>query len=144
MKKFLIIILVVPVLMKASSPIYGEYHMQPDKKLHLWAGIIIGGGSYFIGPALEQLIFDKSIIHPVIWSIGVAGMAGAGKEIIYDDWMGRGFPDVKDFYYTVAGGAISGLTLAIIETIFKSTNTNLHVEANLLNKNIAVSYHCSY
>jgi hypothetical protein len=144
MKKFLIIILVVPGFMNASFPIYGDYHMQPDKKLHLGAGIIIGAGSYFIGPGLEQLIFDKSRIYPAIWSISMAGLAGAGKEIIYDDWMGRGYPDVKDFYYTVAGGAISGLTLGIIETIFKCKNNNLNLQANLINKNIAISYHCSY
>ena len=71
--------------------------MEPDKKLHLWAGIIIGGGSYFICPELEELVFDKSRISPVIWSIGMAGLAGAAKEIVYDDWMGRGYSDPKDF-----------------------------------------------
>jgi len=60
----------------------------------------------------------------------MAALAGAGKEIIYDDYMGRGYPDKKDFYYTVAGGAISGLFLAAIETVFKSSNSNVYLEAN--------------
>ena len=139
MKRFII----VSVLLYLAAPItniYGEYYMPPDKKLHLEAGIIIGAGSYFIGPALEELVFDKSYIHPVIWSIGMASLAGAGKEIIYDDKMGRGYPDKKDFYYTAAGGAISGFTLWTIESIFKCANNSISLEADPLNKKIAVSY----
>ena len=144
MIKFLIIVYVLFCFIGSSTKIYGNYHMEPDKKLHLWAGIIIGGGSYFICPKLEELVFDKSRIHPAIWSIAMAGLAGAGKEIIYDDWMGRGYSDPKDFYYTVAGGAISGLTFGIIDTVFKNENKNLHIEANLLNKNVAIAYHHSF
>ena len=144
MKKTLLAISAFICFAAAPAMIYGEYNIQPDKKLHLEAGIIIGAGSYFIGPALEEFIFDKSRIHPVVWSIGMAGIAGAGKEIIYDDMMGRGYPDRKDFYYTVAGGAISGLTLGIIETVFKITNNNLSLDANPVNKRISVSYSHPY
>jgi hypothetical protein len=140
MKKIMIIIWTVLGFTFSSYRIYGDYHIQPDKKLHLEAGIIIGGASYLICPKLEELVFDKSRIYPAIWSIGMAGLAGAAKEIIYDDWMGRGYPDIKDFYYTLMGGAISGLTLGIFETMFNGINNNVCVKANPLNKNIIVSY----
>ncbi|MFH0975266.1 MAG: hypothetical protein V1874_05725 [Spirochaetota bacterium] len=142
--RFIIIALVFLFLMGASGEIYGEYHIAPDKKLHLGAGIIIGAGSYFICPRLEELVFDRSRVHPAAWSIGMAALAGAAKEVIYDDWMGRGYRDPKDFYYTVAGGAISGLMLGIIEAVFKSKNEHVFFEANPFNKNIAVSYYHIY
>jgi hypothetical protein len=144
MIKILLIIFFFLSFIGTSSKIYGDHHIQPDKKLHLEAGIIIGAGSYFICPKLEELVFDKSRIYPAIWSIGMAGLAGAAKEIIYDDWMGRGYPDIKDFYYTVIGGAISGLALGIFQTVFNGINNNVCVKANPLNKNIAVSYYHSY
>jgi hypothetical protein len=142
MKKILISI--VFIFIAATANIYGEYHMQYDKKLHLEAGIIIGGASYFICPKIEELVFEKSRVYPAIWSIGMAGLAGAAKEVIYDDWMGRGYPEVKDFYYTIAGGAISGVTLGLLEAIFKGMTTNVIINANPLNKEIAVSYYRSY
>ncbi len=114
--------------------------MQHDKKLHLEAGIIIGGVSYFICPELEEVVFDKSRIFPSVWSVGMAGLAGAAKEVIYDDWMGKGNAELKDFYYTVTGGLISGLTLGIIETVFSCVNPDISVYANPLNKNVFLSY----
>ncbi len=144
MMKVLVIVFAVIVFVEDSAEIYGEYHMQPDKKLHLGAGIIIGAGSYFICPKFEELIFDESRIYPPVWSIGMAGLAGAGKEIIYDDMLGRGYADIKDFYYTLIGGAISGITLGIFESVFKIKNNNLYLEANPINKNIAISYFHSY
>jgi hypothetical protein len=142
--KYIIIISASLFFIWASEKIYGEYRLEPDKKLHLEAGIIIGGASYFICPKFEELIFDKSRIHPAIWSIGMAALAGAGKEIIYDDRMGRGNPDAKDFYYTVLGGAISGLAFGILEAVFKIKNNNLIIETNLINKNFFISCYYSY
>jgi len=118
--------------------------MAPDKKLHLGAGIIIGTGSYFICPEFEQLIFNKTYVHPALWSIGMASLAGAGKELVYDDMMGKGCADVHDFYYTAAGGLISGLTLCILESIFDCTQRNLSLEANPVDKIIFISYSHSY
>jgi hypothetical protein len=144
MLKLLIIVSAFLCFTGTPAKIYAEYHMQYDKKLHLGAGLIIGGASYYICPKLEELVFNKSRIYPAIWSISMAALAGAGKEIIYDDYMGRGYPDKKDFYYTVIGGAISGFFLAAIETVYKSSNRNVYFEANPVNKKIAVSYHHSY
>jgi hypothetical protein len=141
--KFIIIITTMTCCLAFSSNIYSEYHMQPDKKLHLGAGIIIGAGSYFICPKFEKLIFDKSRIFAPVWSIGMAALAGAGKEIVYDDKMGKGTRDVKDFYYTVAGGAISGITLGIVEYIYK-INSNITIDVNPANKRAAISYYCLY
>ena len=128
----------------ASEPGYCGYSVAPDKKLHLGAGIIIGAGSYFICPEIEELFFDKTYIPPVLWSIGMASLAGAGKEIAYDDMLGKGYADVYDFYYTAAGGVISGLTLCIIESIFDCTDINLSIEAKPADKKIFISYSHSY
>ena len=150
MIKFLISAFAFFVLFHASSEVHAGYNMQPDKKLHLEAGIIIGGASYFIGPKMEQLVFEKARVYPAVWSIGMAGLAGAGKEIVYDKWMGKGYPDAKDFYYTVAGGAISGLFLGILDTVIFGNDenninkTSVYFEANPLNKNIAVSFSHAY
>lgn len=131
-------------LTAAAEPGYCGYSIAPDKKLHLGAGIIIGTGSYFICPELEELIFDKTYIHPVLWSIGMASLAGAGKEIVYDHMMGRGYADIYDFYYTAAGGVISGLTLYIIESIFNCRGNNISIEADPVEKNLTLAYRRSY
>jgi hypothetical protein len=127
-----------------STAIYGEYQMQTDKKLHLGAGIIIGTGSFFICPKFEELIFDKSIIYAPVWSFTMAALAGAGKEIIYDDMMGKGTKDIYDFYYTVAGGAISGITLGIFKYFFAGRNNNMTIDINPFYKYYTISYSCSY
>ena len=123
---------------------YCSFNMESDKKLHLGAGVIIGAGSYYICPGIEKLIMDQSYIHPIIWSTGTASLAGAGKEIVYDRIMRRGYPDVYDFYYTLAGGVISGLTLCILENIFSCPDTNLSIEAYPADKKIYLSYSRAY
>lgn len=120
------------------------YCIAPDKKLHLGAGIIIGAGSYFICPAFEKLILEENYVHPALWSIGMASLAGAGKEIVYDDMMGRGYADVHDFYYTAAGGAVSGLTLFIIESIFDVSDNSISIEADPFEKKFNVAYRHFY
>ncbi|HOP62138.1 MAG TPA: hypothetical protein PK906_02115 [Spirochaetota bacterium] len=117
-----------------------ENLMPPDKKLHLEAGIIIGGGSYFICPEFEKLLFDRTFIHPSLWSIGMASLAGAGKEIVHDDMMERGDCNAKDFYYTVAGGVISGITLGIIDELFSRDESSVYLEVNPLNSSVFLSY----
>jgi len=42
----------------------------------------------------------------------VAGMIiGAGKELIYDKWMGKGTPEWKDMHFNLWGGLV-GIILA--------------------------------
>ncbi len=117
-------------LCSLSLPAVAQLQMEPDKKLHFGAGIIIGAGSYFIFPEVEEFIFDRNFISPALWSITMAGIAGAGKEVVYDDMMGRGTPDIYDFYYTLAGGFVSGITLAVCESIFRTGNGCFAVDIN--------------
>ncbi len=98
-----------------------------DKELHLEAGAAIGGLSYFIGPFLEESIFERPRIPGCVWSIGMAGLAGAGKEIVYDKWMGKGTPDVGDFYFTLVGGVISGVGLRALEGILGISNDSINL-----------------
>ncbi len=123
---------------------YCGFNMEPDKKLHLGAGVITGSGSYYICPEIEEFVTGQSYVHPVIWSTGMASLAGAGKEIVYDGMMHRGYSDVYDFYYTLAGGMISGLTLCILENIFACPDTNLSIEAYPADKKIFISYSLAY
>lgn len=132
------------LLAAAEKPGYCGYGIEPDKQLHLGAGIIIGSGSYFICPEFEELILDKRYIHPILWSIGMASLAGAGKEIVYDEMMGKGYCDVYDFYYTAAGGVISGLTLCIIESIFDLRENNISIEADHVEKKLTLAYSHTY
>ena len=143
-KKFLCLACLLLCLNAASGTGYCSCRIAPDKKLHLGAGIIIGAGSYYICPSLEELVFDNSYVHPAFWSIGMASLAGAGKEIIYDDMMGRGYADVHDFYYTAAGGVISGLTLFAIESILDRGNNSLLVVADPFLKNFSVAFIRAY
>ncbi len=121
--------------------------IQKDKKLHLEAGLAIGGLSYFAGPFLEESIFGKSRIPGCIWSIGMASLAGAGKEIVYDKWMGKGTPDPKDFYFTLAGGIISGVGLNFLERILEISSDkvkSINLEINPKNKDFYFSYNFSF
>ena len=130
-------------LLCSTEPGAGFY-IEPDKKLHLGAGIITGTVSYFICPEVEELIFDESVVCPVVWSIGMAGLAGAGKEIVYDEMMGKGYSDINDFYYTLAGGVISGFTLALCEYFFKSSGGTFSLEADPVEREFVISYHHFY
>lgn len=70
-----------------------------DKLLHYIAGTYI---------YLTLAIF----VHPVIALVGVA-LVGLFKEVIWDGHLGKGCFEVKDFFYTFAGGVLS-----MILTIF--------------------------
>lgn len=142
-RPFYIYLTALLLLCLTAAPRPG-YCIAPDKKLHLGAGIIIGAGSYFICPAFEELILGKTYVHPVLWSIGMASLAGAGKEIVYDDMMGKGYADVHDFYYTAAGGAISGLTIFVIESIFDVNDKSISIEADPFEKKFSVAYRHYY
>ena len=64
-----------------------ERYLAIDKKMHIVLGLLIYSSStHVIGPILA-----------IILTIIVAG----GKEIIWDKWLGKGTPDIHDFYATV-------------------------------------------
>lgn len=104
--------------------------IPPDKKKHFCAGALISSASYFLGPKLESSLLDKSRIHPMIWGTGMAALAGAGKEIIYDKKMGRGYPEKMDFYYTVLGGIVGSLSTHAICKLFKYEDNLVHLKIN--------------
>lgn len=70
-----------------------------DKQDHMACGFLIGFSSTCI--TIEETKPAVSFAY----AIGSAAVIGAGKEIIYDRWMGRGTPELADAVYTVAGGA---------------------------------------
>lgn len=96
--------------------------LRYDYKQHLVAGAGIGTVSYFIGPALEKLVFGETKIHPLLWGIGMSGLAGAGKELVYDWGMGQGEPEWEDFGCTVIGGVISSVASYAINIIIDGIN----------------------
>lgn len=70
--------------------------MKRDKVKHLIAGIILG----LLG----------TFIHPYL-GVGAAIVAGGAKEIW--DSRGNGTPELMDFIYTVAGGALGSIVIII-------------------------------
>ena len=85
-------------------------HMDDDKFKHLVVGALIGYGVtevakvYFKNSNQVQL---KSILA----GVGAAALIGLAKEI--RDKQGYGTPDIKDFYYTAAGGALVSVRYSI-------------------------------
>lgn len=65
-----------------------------DKLLHFIAGTYI------------YLIFAV-FLNPALALLGVFVIGGAGKELIWDKYMGKGCLEIKDFIYTFAGGLMS-------------------------------------
>jgi len=143
MKK-LVTILLTTAFVFSSLPKAKLNAMPKDKKLHLEAGILISGASFFIGPQLEKLVFDKPQIHPMLWGVGMSTLAGAGKELIYDKALGRGTPELEDFYYTFIGGIGTSFALGILyeglgfgsRDDYESINLNVNPKT----KNFSLSY----
>ena len=87
-----------------------------DKRTHFWAGFII---AMFFG-----LIFASDgeafnhIQRGVLVGFGLACLAGALKELVWDLALGKGQFDFWDFVATAFGGgvavAILGITLDLI------------------------------
>lgn len=118
-----------------------------DKQLHFICGAGIGTGAYLFCPWLEKFFTDKSRIPGFIWSLGMSGLAGAGKEIVYDKYMGRGTPEFGDFAFTLGGGLVSGVTLNIFENVLNLKNNSLkaiNFGFNPKNKEFGVLYTGKY
>ena len=62
-----------------------------------------------------MLIFIVSyLLFDTITAYRLALIAGAGKELVYDHWFGRGHPCHKDMAWTVYGAMASDLITTII------------------------------
>jgi hypothetical protein len=94
----------------ASATCYSQA-IPKDKQLHLGAGSVVSAWGTMI-PAS-----DDHLWKPLVYGIGAATVAGAGKEIL--DMGGFGTPDVKDFGATVLGGVISTGIVVGVKAIIK-------------------------
>lgn len=72
--------------------------MKQDKLKHLYWGAIIALGIIFV---MEVIWFYTPIIPTII-----AGIIGAGKEVIWDDKLGKGQVEFLDFVTTLVGALI--------------------------------------
>jgi hypothetical protein len=70
-----------------------------DKLEHFIAGVSIFGSG--------ALLFN------VTAGIALACVAGIGKELVWDWWLGKGDPDPRDAISTILGG-LSGLVVAML------------------------------
>ena len=61
--------------------------IQKDKLLHFFVGSII---------LFLSLLFFNTFI-----SVSIVFIIAALKEIVYDDFYGKGMPEVEDFVYTI-------------------------------------------
>jgi hypothetical protein len=62
--------------------------IQKDKLLHFFVGSII--------------LFLSLLIFNTLFSVTIVVLIAAIKEIVYDDFFGKGTPEVEDFIYTIA------------------------------------------
>ena len=72
--------------------------MKQDKLKHLYWGAIIALGIIFV---MEVVWFYTPIIPTII-----AGIIGAGKEVIWDHKLGKGQVEFLDFLATLVGALI--------------------------------------
>ena len=81
-----------------------------DKQLHLGAGAVVAGWGYLLPSAAAGW-------KPMVYGLGSATLAGAGKELA--DMGGFGNPDWKDLGATIVGGAVSVGIILGVKAIFK-------------------------
>lgn len=70
-----------------------------DKQDHFLAGSLIGF-------SVSTVTINQRPIVSLAWSLGSAVVIGGSKELVYDKWMQKGTPEIKDFAYTVVGSAM--------------------------------------
>lgn len=58
-----------------------------DKLLHFFVGSVI--------------LFLSLLVFNTLVSISIVVLVAAIKEIVYDDFLGKGTPEVQDFVYTI-------------------------------------------
>ena len=58
-----------------------------DKLLHFFVGSVI--------------LFLSLLVFNTLVSIFIVVLAAVVKEIVYDDFLGKGTPEVQDFVYTI-------------------------------------------
>lgn len=87
--------IIVTLLLLCSHSMFCQM-IPKDKQMHIAAGFTLGG----------LAISSKHVKHPFWTSVLMATSAGAAKEL-YDSRTG-GDSDIKDVYFTAAGGVVSG------------------------------------
>jgi hypothetical protein len=87
---FVILLLMVTIFAKSQM-------IPEDKQQHFIAGTAIGFWA-------SVATVNKKPMVSLAWSVGASTVIGAGKEIIYDKWMGKGVPEFKDALWTTIGG----------------------------------------
>jgi hypothetical protein len=81
-----------------------------DKQLHLGAGAVVAGWGYLLPSGAAGW-------KPMVYGLGSATLAGAGKELA--DMGGFGNPDWRDLQATIIGGAVSIGIIMGVKAIFK-------------------------
>lgn len=68
-----------------------------DKIIHFLCGGFIA--------LVMSLIYHYNDIS-LLWAVTIAAIIGAVKELVWDKWWKKGYPDWWDFIATVLGGAV--------------------------------------
>lgn len=82
-----------------NCPLLLSQTIPYDKQLHYSAGVMVGYPT-----AVFSYYYTENTAKTFAWTMGTTILVGGGKELIYDKWMNKGTPDVKDFLWTVGGG----------------------------------------
>jgi len=92
-----------------------QIYTKSDKLLHILAGLIIG----LLAAWWTMWIVNRQhwastflwipgfqiVLGAVFWAVVI----GLAKEIIWDNWLGKGTPEANDAWATIIGGFIGGL-----------------------------------
>ena len=84
-----------------NAPVPEKFWQQSDKQLHFMAS-----GAIFT--MSEQMLFHTNQRNTNLKALAITLTIGAGKELIYDKWMGRGNADPQDVPANCIGIAVFG------------------------------------
>jgi len=83
-----------------------------DKHKHALAGLAIA----FVATVILGFLINPPYDFLIGW--GIAGLIGAGKELIYDKLLGKGTPSTLDFWVTLLGGFVgSWIGILLVDVI---------------------------
>lgn len=130
-----LLLILFPLSLQAQS-ILG--YKITDKDMHDQAGMIISGwasSSVYYWELRPWLSMGAGI--------GAAGTIGVGKEVIWDNWLGKGTPDPHDAGSTIFGGMrmsiISRIGFDYYEKkVFKIDSLMFQFDSLNVNKNLEI------
>ncbi len=98
----------------ASSALVLRTDLPMDKKRHYLAGVVIGAGATGAAKLLLRKSTPNYALKAALIGVGTSILIGLGKEV-YDSRSGKGTPDKRDAFFTMAGGFHGTLAIDLVD-----------------------------